>query len=70
MNTTVNDDPLGTAWQDRRVKQALSARNPGAGRYGNADPDVWGWRRPEPAELVAERIAELEQVLADAGTQE
>jgi hypothetical protein len=47
-------------------KRAASMANVRAGRYAATGPECWGWRRPEAAEIAAERLAELEQRLTEA----
>jgi hypothetical protein len=73
MNETVNDDPMGGDYWDtfeRRERRVTSERNARDGLYGGSDPATWGWRRPDPAELQAERIAGLERAVAERVTQE
>lgn len=58
MNTVANDDPLGPEYWaafENQVKRVEVDRNRHDERYGCFDPDSWGWRRPNPAELQRER---------------
>ena len=61
MNTMINEVPAGV--HDHAEKRALSAHNARFDLHGLGDPADWGWRRPSSAELVAERLADLEKVL-------
>lgn len=69
MNTAANGDPMGDEYWalfedlDRRKIRERNARDV---RYGGIDPGTWGWRRPDPAELQAERLAGIEHALAES----
>jgi len=73
MNTVANDDPMGDDYwtrfetRDKRVEVDRNRRN---SAYGGMDPGTWGWRRPNPADLQAERIALLERAAADTASQQ
>ncbi len=63
MNTVANDDPMGPEYWaafETQFKQTEIDRNRRNERYGGCDPATWGWRRPSPAELLAERAAAQE----------
>lgn len=73
MNTTVNDDPMdGDYWDtfERHERQIVSERNARDGLYGGMDPATWGWRRPDPVELQAERAARLGGIDSERASQE
>lgn len=68
MNTVANDDPMGDDYWTRfetRDKQVMVDRNRRDAVYGGMDPATGGWRRPNPADLQAQRIAEQERAAAE-----
>jgi hypothetical protein len=61
MNTTTNEDPMGSDYWaefEGQVKQVEVDRNRRNGMYGGCDPATWGWRRPTLADLQSEREAQ------------
>jgi hypothetical protein len=73
MNTVANDDPMDDDYWARfetRDKQVEVNRNRRDSAYGGMDPATWGWRRPNPADLQAERIAEQERAAAETPSQQ
>ncbi len=65
MNTMINEVPAGVL--DHAEKQALSEHNARSDLHCMGAPADWGWRRPSTAELVAERLADLEKMLDELG---
>jgi hypothetical protein len=65
MNTMINEVPAGE--HSRAEKQAFSVHNARSGLHCMGAPADWGWRRPSTAELVAERLADLEEMLGELG---
>lgn len=73
MNTVANDDPMGDDYwtrfeaRDKQVERDRASRN---AAYGGMDPATWGWRRPNPADLQAQRIAAQERAAAETAFQQ
>lgn len=60
MKTVADDDPMGDDYWtrfDTEDEQVGADRIRRDSVYGGKDPGTWGWHRPNPADLQAQRIA-------------